>query len=297
MVSLLELVYMDYVKVRQTHKKAKRVVIGMIVPEWLGRSALERRTLLCFGVDPVMDKLPGVSAGKTAEGTIAPFFHSIIEKLLAENAISAIKPNYAYFAQYGFDGLYVLQDIIQHYKGKVPIILDAKRGDIGKSSEAYAREAYDFLEADAVTISPYMGSDSVKPFVRDGKLAYMLGKTSNPGASDFQDLKVGRRYLYENVASKASEWNCGLVVGATSGSIKKIADATDNKVPFLIPGVGAQGGDLEMVMKAVKGNPLIHRINASSSIAYAYEKTGGNPADAALKEAEKLNAVIRKYLK
>src|SRR5208283_2512296 len=287
---------MDYVKVRQTHKKAKREVNGMRIPEWLRRSALERRTILCFGVDPVMDRLPGVSAGKTAEETIAPFFHSIIERLLAENAISAIKPNYAYFAQYGFDGLYVLQDIIQHYKGKVPIILDAKRGDIGKSSEAYAREAYDFLEADAVTISPYMGSDSVKPFVREGKLAYMLCKTSNPGAKDFQDLKAGRRCMYEHVASKASEWNCGLVVGATSDSIKRIAKATDNKVPFLIPGVGTKGGDLEMVMKAIGTNPLIHRINASSSIAYAYEKKGGNPVDAALKEAEKLNAVIRKYL-
>jgi len=270
----------------------------MIIPGWLERSARERGTILCFGIDPVMDRLPGVSAGKTAETTIAPFFHSIIEKLLAENAISAIKPNYAYFAQYGFDGLYVLQDIIQHYKGQVPVILDAKRGDIGKSSEAYANEAYDFWGADAVTISPYMGEDSVKPFIREGKLAYMLCRTSNPGAKDFEELKVGgKKAVFEHVAEKALAWNTGLVVGATSDSIKSIAKATKNEVPFLIPGIGSQGGDLEMVMDSIKGRPLIHRINASSSIAYAYQKNGGDPADAALKEAGKLNAVIRKYIK
>ena len=268
----------------------------MFPPEWLARSAQERKTILCFGVDPVMDRLPGVLAGKTAEETIAPFFHSIIERLLAENAIAAIKPNYAYFAQYGFDGLYVLQDIIQHYQGKVPVILDAKRGDIGKSSEAYAKEAYDFWGADAVTISPYMGEDSVKPFVREGKLAYMLCRTSNPGAKDFEELQVGKKSVFENVAAKAVQWKTGLVVGATSDSIKKIAKATKNEVPFLIPGIGSQGGDLEMVMDAIKANPLIHRINAASSIAYAYEKTGGRPEEAALREAQKLNRTLRMFL-
>lgn len=268
----------------------------MSAPEWLAKSAEERRTILCFGVDPAMDRLPGVSAGKTAEDTIAPFFHGIIERLLSENQIAALKPNYAYFAQYGFDGLYVLQDIIQHYRGKIPVILDAKRGDIGKTSEAYAREAYDFWGVDAVTISPYMGEDSVRPFIRQGKLAYMLCRTSNPGAKDFQEIKAGKKRVYEYVASKARAWECGLVVGATSDSIKKIAKATKDEVPLLIPGVGSQGGDLEMAMKAIRGNPRIHRINASSSIAYAYEKTGGSPSDAALREAAKLNEVIRKYL-
>jgi orotidine 5'-phosphate decarboxylase subfamily 2 len=258
--------------------------------------AKERKTILCFGLDPDHERIKkAVSAGTEIENTIGPFFHGIIEKLLAENAIAALKPNYAYFAQYGFDGLFVLEELIQHYRGKVPVMLDGKRGDIGKSSEAYAREAYDFWGADAVTISPYMGEDSVKPFVRDGKLAYMLCRTSNKGAADFQQLKCGRQHLYEKVAAKALAWKTGLVVGATSDAIKKLARETGNRVPFLIPGIGAQGGDLEMVMKAMSANPAIHRINASSSIAYAFEK-GGKPADAAAKEAEKLNAVIRKYL-
>jgi orotidine-5'-phosphate decarboxylase len=176
------------------------------------------------------------------------------------------------------------------------VIFDGKRGDIGKTSEAYAREIYDFWGADCTTVSPYMGEDSVLPFLREGKLVYLLCRTSNKGAADFQELKAGKKYLYETVAEKAVKWNCGLVVGATSDSIKKITKMTKNRVPLLIPGIGSQGGDLEMVMEAVKGNAAIHRINASSSIAYAYEKHGGKPADAALKEAERLNREIRKYL-
>lgn len=264
----------------------------MDMRERLAKTAKESGTILCFGVDP---DLVRINHAVTGEDKIGPFFHAIIEKLLDENAIAALKPNYAYFAQYGFDGLYALEDVIQHYRNKVPIILDGKRGDIGKSSEAYAREAYDFWGADAVTISPYMGYDSVAPFVRDGKLAYVLCRTSNEGAKDFQELKCGKKCLYEAVAEKAAKWKCGLVVGATSTAIAKLAKATKN-VPFLIPGIGVQGGDLEAVMKAVKSNPGIHRINASSSIAYAYEKQGGRPADAAAKEAEKLNVVIRKHL-
>ncbi|MFZ5501891.1 MAG: orotidine-5'-phosphate decarboxylase, partial [Candidatus Micrarchaeota archaeon] len=223
----------------------------------LAESAKERKTILCFGMDPDHERIKKAAASGSVEESIGPFFHTIVEKLLEENAIAALKPNYAYFAQYGFDGLYVLENLVQRYNKEVPVILDAKRGDIGKSSEAYAREAYDFWGADAVTISPYMGEDSVKPFVREGKLAYMLCRTSNAGARDFEELKSGRKPVYEHVAAKALEWKTGLVVGATSDAIKKIVRATGNRVPLLIPGVGTQGGDLEIVMKAVKGNPGI----------------------------------------
>ncbi|MFH0737193.1 MAG: orotidine-5'-phosphate decarboxylase [Candidatus Micrarchaeota archaeon] len=269
----------------------------MEMKDRLARSAAERKTILCFGMDPDHERImKAVSAGDEIEETIGPFFHDIVDRLLEENAVSALKPNYAYFAQYGFDGLYVLEELIQHYKEKVPVILDAKRGDIGKSSEAYAREAYEFWGADAVTISPYMGEDSVRPFVREGKLAYMLCRTSNAGARDFEELKAGNKPVFEYVAEKALAWKTGLVVGATSDSIKRIAKLTKDSVPFLIPGIGSQGGDLKMVMDAVKGNPAIHRINASSSIAYAFERSGGNAATSAVKEALKLNEVIRKYL-
>ncbi|MBI5046972.1 orotidine-5'-phosphate decarboxylase, partial [Candidatus Micrarchaeota archaeon] len=187
----------------------------------------------------------------------------------------------------------------QRYKSKIPIIFDGKRGDIGRTSEAYSREIFEFWGAHAATISPYMGEDSVKPFLREGKITYVLCKTSNAGSKDFQELKVGGTPLYERIAKKAHEWNCGLVVGATGDAaktIKKIIKIAPN-APLLIPGVGTQGGDLEGVLSALKGkNFTLHRINASSSIAYAAEKTGGKPANAAVKEAEKMNKSIRKYL-
>ncbi len=277
----------------------------MDMRERLAKAAGESKTILCFGVDPDLARMGGNGGGRAGRAgeAITSFFHPLIEELLDENAISALKPNYAYFAQYGFDGLYALEDVMQHYRNKVPLIFDGKRGDIGKSSEAYAREAYDFWGADAVTVSPYMGYDSVAPFVRDGKLAYLLCRTSNKGAEDFQERllvkgapKRGGMRLYEAVAAKAAKWNCGLVAGATSDALGKLAKTTKGRVPFLIPGVGAQGGDLEAVMRAIRGNPRIHRINASSSIAYACEKQGGRPADAAVKEAGRLNATIRKFL-
>jgi len=255
------------------------------------RVARENKTILCFGIDPVLEKMK-VSSAKE----IPNYFNEITDRLVAEHAISAIKPNYAYFAQYGFDGLYALQAIMNRYKGKIPIILDAKRGDIGKTSDAYAKEVYDFWGADAVTISPYMGADSVLPFVRQGKLAYVLCKTSNQGSNDFQELRCeGKAKVYERVMEKIVEWKCGAVVGATSDSIRLLAKRTNGQVPFLIPGVGSQGGDLDMVLQAIRDHLPIHRINASSSISYAFEKKGGKPTDAALAEANELNVSIRKY--
>jgi len=252
--------------------------------------AKENKTILCFGVDPDIARMKCKVEG------ISPYFQEITDRLLEEQQIAAIKPNYGFFAQYGFEGLYALENIIQHYKGKIPVILDAKRGDIGKTAQAYAKEAYDFWGADAVTVSPYMGKDSVEPFLRKDRLAYLLCRTSNEGGKDFQELKCGKELIYEKVAKKAVEWGCGIVVGATSDSIKRVVKITKNKVPMLIPGIGAQGGDLGMVLEAVKDNPAIHRINASSSIAYAHEKQKGKPADAALREAQKLNKMIRKFM-
>ncbi|MFA6530665.1 MAG: orotidine-5'-phosphate decarboxylase [Candidatus Micrarchaeia archaeon] len=263
--------------------------------------AEENKTILCFGIDPVLEKIEksgskAENATGTLEEQISDYYCDITDELINENQISAIKPNYAYFAQYGFEGLKALKLVMEEYSGKLPIILDGKRGDIGRSSDAYAREVFDFWGADATTVSPYMGSDSVKPFVKDGKIVYMLCRTSNEGAKDFQELKVGKKPLYEHVAAKAAEWKTGLVVGATSDSIKKILKITGGKnVPLLIPGVGAQGGDLELVLKAIKNELPIHRINASSSIAFAYEKKGGNPVKAALAEAKSLNEKIGKF--
>lgn len=270
------------------------------VLERFSLQAKESKSLLCFGVDPVLERIHAAPGGphrdEHTDTAICSYFNPIIDHLLEERLIVALKPNHAYFAQYGFEGLYALQSIINRYTGKVPIIFDAKRGDIGKSSDAYAKEAYDVFHADAVTVSPYMGKDSVLPFVREGKLAYMLCRTSNAGAKDLQEQKIGKSYLFERVAKLSLIWKTGLVVGATSTAIRKIASITKNQVPFLIPGVGSQKGDLRMAMKAFSKNPYIHRINASSSISYAYEKHGTDPVRAAFFESKLLVQDMRTLL-
>jgi len=267
--------------------------------------AEENKTILCFGIDPDLDRInkssginPTTEKDVSIKDIILNYYSQIIEVLLEENQIASLKPNYAYFAQYGFEGLKALQEIISNYKNKTFIILDAKRGDIGKSSKAYARELYDFWNADGITIHSYMGSDSVKPFLRDDKITYMMCRTSNEGARDFEEIfsKEGKQ-IYEYVAQKSVEWNCGLVVGATSDAIKKVIRITKGKIPLLIPGIGAQGGDLNMVLTSIKSNPYIHRINSSSSIAYACESRENiNFVKSALNETKKLNESIRKIL-
>ncbi|MFA5050277.1 MAG: orotidine-5'-phosphate decarboxylase [Candidatus Micrarchaeia archaeon] len=259
----------------------------------LEKFSREYGTILCFGIDPMIEK---INSKGTITERIVDFYCEITDRLILENQISAIKPNYAYFAQYGFEGLFALKEIIEIYKNKVFIVLDGKRGDIEKSSEAYAKEAYDFFRSDGITVSPYMGKDSVLPFVQNGKQAYLLCKTSNKGALDFQELKIGKKHLYEYVAEKSVSWKCGLVVGATTGSIKKVYKITRGNTPFLIPGIGSQGGNLEMVLKTISPNPYIHLINSSSSIAFAYCKNQKSPQRAALDEAVSINSKIKKIL-
>ena len=262
---------------------------GMIMAlEKLESLATETNSLLCFGIDPVKSRM---------KAETVPYFSEIVDALLEENLISAIKPNYAYFAAVGFDGLFALKELIDRYKSKTFVILDAKRGDIGKSSEAYAEEAYSFWGADAATVSPYMGKDSVMPFVQKNKLAYMLGRTSNPGAADFQEkiLKETKAPFYEDVFSKARDWGTGLVVGATSDTIPKAVEIAGKDTPLLIPGIGAQGGSFN-TLHALQGNPFIHRVNSSSAIAYAHEGSKETPVNAAVAEAkktkEKINSIV-----
>jgi orotidine-5'-phosphate decarboxylase len=253
-----------------------------------------KTSILCFGIDPVLEKIPLEGA---IEDRIEDFFYPIIDRLKKENLIRTIKPNYAFFAQYGFEGLFALERLIERYRNELFIILDVKRGDIGKTSEAYAKEVFDFWQAHACTVSPYMGFDSVQPFLDKG-FVYLLARTSNKGAGDFQELELkdGKK-LYEKVVEKAMEWKTGIVVGATSEDILKICEKTKAQLPMLIPGIGAQGGDLEMVLKAIKPNPFIHRINVSSSLAYAYEKRQAKDfVQASFEEAKGINEKIKALL-
>ncbi|HIG97851.1 TPA: orotidine-5'-phosphate decarboxylase [Candidatus Woesearchaeota archaeon] len=265
--------------------------------EYLEKTARNNDSIVCFGIDPVIERIPLKLKGT---GRRITKFYSEMLSAIADD-IAAVKPNYAYFAQYGFDGLKALEKIIAvAKKEKLPVILDAKRGDIGKSSEAYSKEVFGFWKADAVTVSPYMGTDSVLPFITQSKGVYVLVRTSNPGSRDLQQLpmKSGKE-LFMETAGKVLEWGTGAVVGATNiselGRIARFFAAANRKTPLLIPGVGSQGGNASEVaemLKAANRSIAMHRINSSSGISYAYEKYGGNYVAAAEKAVKELNSEI-----
>jgi len=258
-----------------------------------------------MGMDPVIEKIP--IEGKP-EKVIKKFFSDILDGMASEDVFPGIvKPNYAFYAQYGFSGLRALKDVMEAYqKQGFLVLLDAKRGDIGNTSSAYAREVFDFWKADAVTVAPYMGSDSVGPFIdycEKGYGVYVLNRTSNKGAVDLQDIESDGKPVYMKTSENIMKWfrpGTGVVVGATyPKELEEISSyfiGTGKQVPFLIPGVGSQGGSASDVVEAMKktNNELsIHRINSSSGILYAYQKQGNDDyVGAAIKEIKKLNREI-----
>jgi len=273
--------------------------------ERLRNKAREHSSIVCMGMDPLLDKIP--LKGSPAE-VIEEFYTRILESIEREGTKPAVvKPNIAFYEQYGFEGLHALKRLIAKYHSAgIPVLLDAKRGDIGKTSEAYAKAVFDFWAADAVTVAPYMGSDSVGPFIswgEKGKGVYVLLRTSNKGAVDIQDIKSDGKKIYQKTAEKMLEWHkpgLGAVVGATYlDELRELSSFFVNsgkEVPFLIPGGGAQGGSAAEVAEALRstGNDiLIHRINSSSEINYAYLKEGTDDfAGAAVRAIKKLNAEI-----
>ena len=274
-------------------------------------SAKEHSSIVCFGLDPDISQMPQSTAMLPREERITSYYSQIIDAALQQTpSISALKPNYAYFAQYGWDGLRALKSLIEKYKGKLPIIFDGKRGDIGKSSEAYANEAFSFWMADSLTVSPYMGADSVKPFLercKDGRGVYVLCRTSNAGAADFQSLNIDNgKQLFMEVANKLSAWHTpgmGAVLGATAldelEQVLWIFYDSHKELPLLIPGVGAQGAsaaETAKLLRSVWADAMpLHRINSSSAIAYAYKKTGTEDfVGAALAEIKRMNEEIGK---
>jgi len=279
--------------------------------EKLKESAQKTGSIVCLGCDPLIEKIPLPETN--VEKRISQFYSDILDACVAENVLpGAIKPNYAFYAQYGFQGLHALDNVIKKANALgIPVIFDGKRGDIGKTSEAYAKEAFEFWNADALTVAPYMGTDSVAPFAKwceKGRGIYVLVRTSNKGAVDFQNQKIGEHELFLEVAKKVVEWSegnangVGAVVGATSmPELEKIAHyfaKQKNKVPLLIPGVGAQGGSAKEVVAVLKNAGYdmgCVRINSSSGINYAYEEEKSNDyAGAAVRALKKLNAEIGK---
>ncbi len=271
--------------------------------EKLKYAAERYKSIVCLGLDPVIEEIP--ENGTTGE-KIFLFYENILNKIIQKSVFpSAIKPNYAFYAQYGLEGLEALIKIIAIYKDQgFPVILDAKRGDIGKTARAYAMEAFDFFNADAVTISPYLGYDSIEPFIESYQECgcYILTKTSNKSSHEIQDITVNGETLFMKVAKKIIEWHkpgIGSVVGATyTEELSKIADlfiASEKEIPLLIPGIGSQGGDLQETTNILKKftDFKIHRINASSSINYAYKRLKNiHYSDAAVQALDELNQSI-----
>jgi orotidine-5'-phosphate decarboxylase len=213
----------------------------------------QQDTLLCVGLDPEIERLPSRLHNMPADRAITYFCQATIEA--TASYVCAFKPNLAFFEVLGPRGMYVFQDVIKTVPKNIPIIVDAKRGDLGNTARNYASAFFDVYDCDAVTVNPYLGYDSVAPFLAyQEKTIFFLCRTSNPSASDFQDLLVGeenekKRYLYEEIAFRVQSWNktgnCGLVVGATYPRELATIRSICPDMPILIPGVGAQGGDLE----------------------------------------------------
>src|SRR5688572_15314616 len=253
--------------------------------------------LVCVGLDPEPAKFPAQFA-RDPDAVFA--FCRAIADATADHAC-AFKPQIAHFAALGAED--ALARLIAHIHAThpgIPVILDAKRGDIGSTAQQYAREAFDRYAADAVTANPYLGRDSVQPFLdRADRGVIVLCRTSNPGAGDLQDLPVDGRPLYQHVAEKvARDWNghgnCALVVGATWPAQLKEVRAIVGDMPFLVPGVGAQGGDVEAVVsnaKTADGTGVI----VSSSRAVLYASAGDDYAQAAANEARRLRDEINRY--
>lgn len=256
-------------------------------------------SLVCVGLDPEIERFPRAIAGGASP--IFEFNKAIIEA--TADLVCAYKPQFAHYAAYGAESeLARTIDYIHRHHPGVLVVLDAKRGDVGNTAKRYATEAFERYAADAVTVNPYLGLDSLEPFLAfEDRGTFVLCRTSNPGARDLQDLPIGEptgRRLYRVVAElAASRWNvrgnCGLVVGATYpaelGEVRSIVD----EMPLLVPGVGAQGGDIEQAVRmgcTGAGSGLL----VSSSRGILYASSEGDFAEAARKAVQTLRETINR---
>lgn len=256
-------------------------------------------SLLCVGLDPDIAKFPAELQGRP--DAIFVFCKAIIDA--TADTACAFKPQIAYFAALAAeDQLQAVCDYLRTAYPHIPIVLDAKRGDIGATAEQYAREAFDRYGAHAVTVNPYMGFDSVEPYLKwQDRGVIVLCRTSNPGGSDLQFLQVDGQPLYQHVARLVAErWNrngqCALVVGATFPQEIAQVRAIVGDMPLLVPGIGAQGGDIEATVQAgqtADGAGMM--INSSRAILYAKPLAGEGFADAAARVARETRDAINAF--
>ncbi|MGH7758614.1 MAG: orotidine-5'-phosphate decarboxylase [Candidatus Dormibacteria bacterium] len=235
------------------------MVAGAPFRERLQAAIAAKGAALCVGLDPVPEALPlGLGHGLEAVRR-----HTLALVEATAPYCVAFKPNLAFFERLGTGGWELLTEVVAQARRHALVVADAKRGDIGSTALAYAQAVYDVLQADACTVSPYLGGDALEPFfARADRLTFVLCRSSNPGARDFQDLRLGEggRPLYLEVAARAAEWDSqqfsgrvGLVAGATwPEEVAKIRSVAPG-LPLLLPGVGRQGGDLERAVAGARG--------------------------------------------
>ena len=261
-------------------------------------AARSNGSMLCVGLDPEPSRFPGALQGDA--GRIYDFCARIVDA--TADLVIAFKPQIAYFSSHrAEDQLERLMEHMRRNAPHVPVILDAKRGDIGSTAEQYAREAFERYGADAVTLSPFMGFDSVQPYLKSAdKGAFLLCRTSNPGGADLQNQRLasveGQPLLYEHIAQLAQgPWNVngqlGLVVGATFPAEIERVRLLAPTLPLLIPGVGAQGGDAVATVKAGWRPDAAIVVNSSRAILYA--SSGDDFAEAARREAMRTRDLLQ----
>lgn len=248
-----------------------------------------RNSLVCIGLDPDPSLLPAGVSG------VYEFVRRIVES--THDLVCAYKLNLAFYEALGDEGWRILRSILREIPDSVITIGDGKRGDIGNTAERYALALFSDLRFNAVTVNPYMGSDSVEPFLQDeNRGVFVLTLTSNPGSRDFQRLKTGSVPLYKKVVAAAKKWdrkaNVGLVVGATHPKELREVRTLAPTMPLLIPGVGKQGGDLNAAIRfGCDSNGLSAVVNVGRSILYASAKS--DFASAARVETTKIRDQIR----
>ncbi|HEC82079.1 MAG TPA: orotidine-5'-phosphate decarboxylase [Thermoplasmatales archaeon] len=264
----------------------------------LSRMMEKNNTLLCVGLDTDVKKIPQHLFKE--KDPLFTFNRNIVDA--TADLVCCYKLNMAFYETLGQKGVELLTKTMEYIPGEIPVILDGKKGDIGNTARQYAYEVFELYKADAATVNPYMGLDSIQPFIDyEDKCTFILCRTSNPSAGDLQNLPVGEKKtpLYQIVARKIKDWNkkgnCGVVAGATyPEDLKTVRSIVGDNIPLLIPGVGKQGGDLEKSVKyGVNSEGKNAIINSSRGVLYA-----GKGEDFALlsrKTAEALRDEINRY--
>jgi len=256
-------------------------------------------SILCVGLDSDFDKIPK-TLKESSKHPLLDFNKAIIEA--TKDLVCAYKLNMAFYEVLGKKGMSDLEHTVRLIPKNIFIILDGKRNDIGNTAQKYAQSLFDTYKADAITINPYLGKDGIQPFLDyKDKCSFILCRTSNPSARDFQDLTIASRPLYQVVAEKIKEWNtnqnCGAVVGATyPEELKTVRTILGNDIPILIPGIGKQGGDLEKTVKnGTNTSGDMALINSSREIIFAGE--GDDFVTLARQKAESVRTMINTYRK